>query len=146
MNLTPREHQIAALVAQGKQNKAIAHELGLTHPSIKTMMYNLIHKLGVSNRVGLAMYYVSLPSRTPESAPQKSSPSNPINSDTMTSMKHKYYVRLTLEESDEITPSPVNFRSEKLDELLATFPDKTSAQITFGNLKPLLEGLGTGAI
>ena len=58
----------------------------------------------------------------------------------------RYYVRLTLEESEDITPSPVNFSSTKLDERLATFPDKTNAQIVFGDLKPLLEGLGSGSI
>ena len=51
----------------------------------------------------------------------------------------RYYVRLTLEESNAITPSPVNFHSTRLDELIIVFDKPESARIAYYGVKPVLE-------
>jgi DNA-binding CsgD family transcriptional regulator len=53
--LTPRERAIARLVAEGKQNKQIAHELGVTTPTIKAHLGAVYAKTRVRNRVELTL-------------------------------------------------------------------------------------------
>ena len=53
--LSAREKQVVALVKQGKLNKEIAYELNLTTGTIKEYMWSIFRKLGVSNRVELAL-------------------------------------------------------------------------------------------
>ena len=48
--LTPREYQVAMLVARGLSNRDIARELGLTTGTVKLHMHQVIHKLGVKRR------------------------------------------------------------------------------------------------
>lgn len=48
--LTRRESQIAALIGQGKTNKQIAQDLGISENTVKTIMKRLYHKLGVHSR------------------------------------------------------------------------------------------------
>lgn len=55
--LTAREREVLVLVAAGKQNKVIAHELGLSESTVKLHVHHLIAKLGVRNRTGLAVMY-----------------------------------------------------------------------------------------
>jgi two-component system nitrate/nitrite response regulator NarP len=48
--LTPREYQVAMLVARGLSNKVIAHQLGISHGTVKQHMHKIIEKLGVKSR------------------------------------------------------------------------------------------------
>jgi len=52
--LTPREKEIAELVAQGLLNKQIALRLGLTLATIKDHLHNVLEKTGLQNRAALA--------------------------------------------------------------------------------------------
>lgn len=53
--LTERELGILQLLANGKSNKAIGKELGLTEKTIKHYMSNILQKLQVRNRVEAAI-------------------------------------------------------------------------------------------
>jgi two-component system NarL family response regulator/two-component system nitrate/nitrite response regulator NarL len=52
--LTPREAEIAALVAAGSSNKEIAAKLDITEGTVKVHLHNIFNKLEVSNRTALA--------------------------------------------------------------------------------------------
>jgi two-component system, NarL family, nitrate/nitrite response regulator NarL len=52
--LTQREREVALLVAQGLSNKHIARQTQLSLGTVKIHLHNSYHKLGVSNRTGLA--------------------------------------------------------------------------------------------
>ena len=56
--VTPREFEIAGLVAQGLSNKEIADQLFLSIPTVKTHLYNLMRKADVKNRHELTMLYL----------------------------------------------------------------------------------------
>jgi DNA-binding NarL/FixJ family response regulator len=56
--LTPREWEVLTLLAQGKQNKILAAELGLSEHTVKLHIHHLIRKLGVSNRTGAVVWYL----------------------------------------------------------------------------------------
>ena len=49
-NLSPRERQVLALVAEGKSNGAIAASLFLSEATVKTHLLHVFEKLGVSDR------------------------------------------------------------------------------------------------
>jgi DNA-binding NarL/FixJ family response regulator len=53
--LTPREHEIALLVAGGGANKEIASELGVVERTVKAHLTAIFRKLGVSDRLRLAL-------------------------------------------------------------------------------------------
>ena len=55
--LTAREREVAALVANGDQNKGIAHELGISEDQVKRHVSSTMVKLGVSNRAGIAAWW-----------------------------------------------------------------------------------------
>lgn len=55
--LTARELEVLAKVAQGHQNKIIAFDLGLSEHTIKIHIHNIIQKLGVHNRTQAAAKY-----------------------------------------------------------------------------------------
>jgi len=63
-SLTPRELQIAALVARGLPNKAIARELRLEPTTIKNHVHNILQKLKLQRRgeIGLLRLAASWPS------------------------------------------------------------------------------------
>ena len=48
--LTPRERQVADLIARGYTNPQIAAELTITRETTKTHVSNILSKLGVSSR------------------------------------------------------------------------------------------------
>jgi two-component system nitrate/nitrite response regulator NarL len=54
--LTKREGQIVSLVAQGCKNKAIGARLGITEGTVKVYLYKLFKKLGVNDRLEMALY------------------------------------------------------------------------------------------
>lgn len=56
-NLTEREVEVLSLVAEGKQNKTIAHDLGLSEHTVKLHIHHVIAKLGVRNRTEAAAWF-----------------------------------------------------------------------------------------
>jgi DNA-binding NarL/FixJ family response regulator len=56
--LTTREAQIANLVAEGLSNRDISRRLYLSEHTVKNYLFRIFEKLGISNRVDLAMYMV----------------------------------------------------------------------------------------
>jgi len=54
--LTPRQGQIVSLVAQGCKNKEIAFSLGITEGTVKVYLYKLFKKLGMNDRLDMALY------------------------------------------------------------------------------------------
>jgi DNA-binding NarL/FixJ family response regulator len=54
--LTRRESQVVSCAAQGKTNKSIAQELGLSEHTVKNYLFRAFDKLGVSSRVELLFY------------------------------------------------------------------------------------------
>ena len=52
--LTPREREIASLVAVGMSNKQIARTVNISDGTVKIHLYNAYHKLEVTNRTALA--------------------------------------------------------------------------------------------
>ncbi len=68
--LTPRESQIAELVAGGASNKLIARQLDITDRTVKAHLGAIFQKLGVSDRLQLALYVIGAgPSRSGATAP-----------------------------------------------------------------------------
>ena len=55
-SLTPREHQIAALVADGASNKAIAEELSISPTTAARHVANILAKLGFTSRTQIAAW------------------------------------------------------------------------------------------
>jgi DNA-binding CsgD family transcriptional regulator len=53
-SLTPTEHQVAALVAEGMTNAQIAQQLLMGQATVKTHIDHIFTKLGVRTRAGLA--------------------------------------------------------------------------------------------
>lgn len=53
--LTPREGDVVRLVAQGRRNKEIARDLGISEGTVKMHLHNLYEKLSVSSRTELAI-------------------------------------------------------------------------------------------
>lgn len=56
--LTPRELQVAELVAEGLGDKQIAHELGISIPTLRTHLRHAFEKTGAVNRVALARHFL----------------------------------------------------------------------------------------
>ena len=54
--LTRRQGQIVSLVAQGFKNKEIAYALGITEGTVKSYLYKLFRKLGINDRLDMALY------------------------------------------------------------------------------------------
>ena len=53
--LTQREKEVADLVAQGLKNRAIGHKLGIAERTVKNHLQSIFDKLGVANRLELAL-------------------------------------------------------------------------------------------
>ncbi|WGH78280.1 response regulator transcription factor [Jannaschia ovalis] len=54
--LTSREQAILLLVAQGRSNKAVAHDLDISVRTVETHRKNIKRKLGISTTAGLTRY------------------------------------------------------------------------------------------
>jgi DNA-binding NarL/FixJ family response regulator len=52
--LTPREQEVAVLIAQGLANKQIALRLGITTPTVKDHVHRILQKTGLQNRAAVA--------------------------------------------------------------------------------------------
>ncbi len=53
--LTEREKDVIPFIINGMSNKVIAHELDITERTVKAHVSSILHKLGVSDRMQLAM-------------------------------------------------------------------------------------------
>lgn len=51
--LSPREREVALLVARGLSNKEVARELGLCEGTVKLHVHSIFRKLGTKSRYGL---------------------------------------------------------------------------------------------
>ena len=56
--LTPREREIVTLVAQGYKNKVMAVKMFITEQTVKNHIQNIYDKVGVSDRLALALYAI----------------------------------------------------------------------------------------
>jgi two-component system, NarL family, nitrate/nitrite response regulator NarL len=56
LGLTEREMDVVRFVSKGLQNKDIASELGISEGTVKAHVHHIYAKLGLSNRVELAVY------------------------------------------------------------------------------------------
>ncbi len=56
--LSPREREIVGLVVQGYKNKELAERLVISEQTVKNHMHNIFDKLGVSDRLELALYAI----------------------------------------------------------------------------------------
>ncbi len=54
--LSPKEMAIISYISQGKRNKEIAHHIGTSEQVIKNYLRKIYDKLGVSDRLELALY------------------------------------------------------------------------------------------
>jgi DNA-binding NarL/FixJ family response regulator len=59
--LTQREREVLALVRQGKFNKQIAYELGITESTVKSHVSTVMEKLGVRKRTQAVLACFTLP-------------------------------------------------------------------------------------
>jgi DNA-binding NarL/FixJ family response regulator len=59
-NLTQREHDILALLSEGRSNRSIAQHLYLSEKTVKAHLAAIFRKLGVTNRTQAAMMAVQL--------------------------------------------------------------------------------------
>jgi len=58
-NLTPRERDIISSIVDGYTNKDIAEKFSIAEQTVKHHLGNIFDKLGVSNRLELALYAVN---------------------------------------------------------------------------------------
>ena len=56
IEFTSREEQIVSLIAEGKSNKVIARELGISDGTVKVHVKNVLRKLNLSSRLEAAVW------------------------------------------------------------------------------------------
>jgi len=56
IDFTVREDQIVELIAEGKSNKIIARELGISDGTVKVHVKNILRKLNLSSRLEIAVW------------------------------------------------------------------------------------------
>lgn len=57
VNLTSREWQVLALVAEGRPNKLVAHKLEMSEHTVKLHMHHILGKLQLRNRTEASAWY-----------------------------------------------------------------------------------------
>ena len=72
--LSKREHDVVACVVRGLTNREIAQALKLTEHTVKNYLFRIFDKLGVSSRVELALYALSLARQRNEGEPSSFAP------------------------------------------------------------------------
>src|SRR5207247_2666230 len=63
--LSQREREIVSLVAQGFKNKQMAEKMFISEQTVKNHLHNIFDKLGVSDRLELALYAIHKNIHTP---------------------------------------------------------------------------------
>jgi two-component system, NarL family, nitrate/nitrite response regulator NarL len=58
--LTTREIQIAKAVAEGRGNREIATQLGITEQTVKNHLTSIFEKVGVASRLQLALAVIQV--------------------------------------------------------------------------------------
>jgi two-component system response regulator DevR len=58
--LTAQERRVLELIAQGRSNRQIAHDMSLAEATVKNYVSNLLSKLQVTNRTKAALYAANL--------------------------------------------------------------------------------------
>jgi DNA-binding NarL/FixJ family response regulator len=56
--LSQRELETVSLVAQGLSNKEMAEKMLISEHTVKNRLHNIFHKLGVTDRLTLALYAI----------------------------------------------------------------------------------------
>jgi len=56
--LSAREREIVVLVAQGFKNREMAERMFISEQTVKNHLHNIFDKLGVSDRLELALYAI----------------------------------------------------------------------------------------
>ena len=62
--LTSREMQIARAVAEGRGNREIAAQLGITEQTVKNHLTSIFEKMGVASRLQLALLIIRGPDQS----------------------------------------------------------------------------------
>lgn len=62
-SLTPRETEIARLVASGMRNRAIAEALRITEVTVKNHLQRIMRKLEAENRTHVALWVIGRETR-----------------------------------------------------------------------------------
>ena len=58
--LSPKEREVAELVSHGATNKKIAYEMEITERTVKSHLTTIFHKMGISDRLSLAIFFRDL--------------------------------------------------------------------------------------
>jgi DNA-binding NarL/FixJ family response regulator len=56
VELTPREHEVLALIIAGSSNKQIARRLGISEKTVKGHLTNIFQRIGVTDRTQAALW------------------------------------------------------------------------------------------
>jgi DNA-binding NarL/FixJ family response regulator len=67
--LSPREREVAALVAEGLSNKAIARRLGVTIGTVKDHVHRVLAGTGCGSRTAFVARYLAGPPPGPSPGP-----------------------------------------------------------------------------
>ena len=78
--LSPQEHRVLALVAEGLTNKQVGQQLNLSENTVKNYLINVFEKLQVKRRAQAAALYVQ--NRGPDHTPHSESPGSRRSHDT----------------------------------------------------------------
>lgn len=71
LGLSPREREVMALVAEGKPNKLIAHELGIAEKTVEAHRAHVMRKLGVRSLAELVRLQLLLEETDAPETPQR---------------------------------------------------------------------------
>jgi DNA-binding NarL/FixJ family response regulator len=63
--LTPREYEIAVLISNGNTNKQVARHLSITERTVKAHLSEIFRKLGINDRLMLALRVIALRETAP---------------------------------------------------------------------------------
>jgi len=67
--LTPQQHRVLALMAEGKPNKMIAFDMQITEPTVKSHVTEILRRLGVQSRTQAVIVAQKLGLEPPASVP-----------------------------------------------------------------------------
>ncbi len=59
LSISPREREVLRLLVDGCSNREIGHDLGITEPTVKAHVAQLMRKIGVPNRTALSVHTIT---------------------------------------------------------------------------------------